>query len=85
MFGTQKGLTFLNAPKKISNAAITTISVLRECLRVTPLRTDTKTLIYNTTFFKTHNTEDNLNASSYLTQQIFKNHHLLPMKSLLKY
>ena len=69
IYGAHIGLTFLNAPNNISNAAITTVSGLRECLRVTPLRTDTKPLFYNTTFYKIHNKQENSNASLYLTIQ----------------
>ena len=70
---------FFNIPNDISKAAITFVSVHRKKIGKTPLTTDTTNLNYNavlndktsnnslkSTFIKT---QENLNATRYLTQQ----------------
>ena len=81
MYGTHNGLIllFCNIPNNFSSAAIATISLQRDYIRVTPLTTDTTPLNYNTIFsdrtinkslYSTFiNTEETLNGTRNLTKQ----------------
>ena len=86
MNGTRNGLMFFfHIPNDISNAAITTNSIYRDYLRLTPLTTDTTLSNYSTIFkesffhqFSKFNTKSkkSLIGTTNLTRQMFKHNHI---------
>ena len=82
MYGTRTEARFFNIPICFSSAAVATISVHKNFLKVTPLKYDTTSLSYNTMFkdetfkdslnSKIINTQEKLNGNMNLAQQSFQ-------------